>query len=293
MAVIKTSKLEEGELICKYFDNRFKNNKNILGVNLGGTGSGKSYRDLRIAELWYQYHFKEKFPVENICFGVYGAMKLLSSGKLRKGELIIFEEAGVNMGALDFQNKVSKMFSYILQSFRSMNIGVLFNLPYMSMLNKQARMLLHYSMESAGIDQVKKINKCKPKFHQINQTSGTIYKKYLRVNINGKIRKIKKMSFKIPSEYLWKSYEQKKHLFLSTLTDNYKLELGKQEEDYKEKLGRKPLTEKQIEVFDLTSSGKKPKEIAKILGYTPQNVAVHLNAITKKGYIIPKMKVFP
>jgi len=79
-------------------------------------------------------------------------MKLLSGGELRKGEIIIFEEAGVNMGSLDFQNKVSRMFNYVLQSFRSMNIGILFNLPYLTMLNKQARMLLHFSMESAGVD---------------------------------------------------------------------------------------------------------------------------------------------
>ena len=56
--------------------------------------------------------------------------------KLRKGELLIFEEAGANMGSLDFQNKVSKVFSYVLQSFRSLNIGILFNLPVEGSLSK-------------------------------------------------------------------------------------------------------------------------------------------------------------
>lgn len=292
MALIKSSNLKEGELICKYFDNRFKNNKNILGVSLGGTGSGKSYRDLRVAELWYQYHFKEKFPVENICFGVYEAMKLLSSGKLRRGELLIFEEAGVNMGSLDFQTKVSKMFSYVLQSFRSMNVGILFNLPYLTMLNKQARMLIHFSIESAGVDPIKKTNQGKPKFHQVNQTSGVIYKKYLRVNVNGKIRKIKKMEFQMPSDYLWKAYENKKEKFLSNLTDNNVKELRKAEKDYKEKNDIKPLTQIQKEIYDLTWQGKTPAEIAEMRGRTPRSVYESLELIRKKEYSLPKMKVY-
>ena len=292
MAVIKSSNLGEGELICKYFSNRFKNNKNVLGVSLGGTGSGKSYRDLRIAELWYKYHFKEEFPVKNICFGVLEAMKLLSSGKLRKGELIIFEEAGVNMGSLDFQNKVSKMFNYVLQSFRSMNIGILFNLPYLTMLNKQARMLLHFSMESAGVDPQKKLNYCKSKFHQVNQTTGVIYKKYLRTKVNGKIRKVKKMSYSMPSEYLWKAYEQKKDFFLTTLTDKNVNELKKAEKDYNEKMKIKPLTQIQKEVYDLTWQGKKPQQIAEMRNRNPSSIYLALKLMRKKGYSLPKMKEF-
>jgi hypothetical protein len=293
MAVIKSSNLGEGELICKYFDNRFKNNKNVLGVSLGGTGTGKSYRDLRIAELWYKYHFKKEFPVKNICFGVLEAMKLLSGGELRKGEIIIFEEAGVNMGSLDFQNKVSRMFNYVLQSFRSMNIGILFNLPYLTMLNKQARMLLHFSMESAGVDPKQKKNYCKTKFHQVNQTTGVIYKKYLRTKVNGKIRKVKKMEYTLPSEYLWKAYERKKDFFLTTLTDKNVNELKKAEKDYNEKMKIKPLTQIQKEVYDLTWQGKNPQQIAEMRERNARSIYDSLKLILKKGYSLPKMKEFP
>ena len=275
----------------KYFDNRLiRNNKNILGVQLGGTGSGKSYRDLRIAELWYNKHFNKPFPVENICFGVSAVIKRISSGNLKRGELLIFEEAGVNLGSLDFQNKVSKMMNYILQSFRSMNIGILFNLPYLSMLNKQARMLLHYSMESCGINQQKKINKCKPFFHQVNQAKGTIYKKYLRVKVDGKVQTIKRFNFSIPSKYLIDGYENKKQKFLMNLTQEYSFSLDQEEIELQKKMARKDLTPSQKRVFEGLCEGKTQREIAEEEGCSRQYVGEIKKSIIKKGYTIEKPK---
>lgn len=275
----------------KYFDNRLiRNNKNILGVQLGGTGSGKSYRDLRIAELWYQKHFNKPFPIENICFGVGAIIKRISSGNLKRGELLIFEEAGVNLGSLDFQNKISKMMNYILQSFRSMNIGILFNLPYLSMLNKQARMLLHYSMESCGIDQQNKKNKCKPFFHQVNQASGAIYKKYLRVKVDGKVQTIKRFNFSIPSKYLVDGYENKKQKFLMNLTQEYSFSLDQEEAELQKKMARKDLTPSQKEVFEELCEGKTQQQIADKRGCSRQYVGDIKKSILNKGYTIEKPK---
>ncbi|MDD3772705.1 MAG: hypothetical protein PHC38_08630, partial [Weeksellaceae bacterium] len=168
MRYIKGSK-SEGEIFNKWLYSRLiKNNKNVLSAELGPTGSGKSYRDLRKAELWYEFYFHEKFPAErNICFGVDQVMKRLSDEDLRRGDIIVVEEAGVNLGSREWQSKFSRMFNYVLQSFRSMNIAIFFNLPYLSMLDKQARHLLHYYAESVAIDPINKLNKCKPFFVQI------------------------------------------------------------------------------------------------------------------------------
>lgn len=221
---------DEGELFLKWMESRLiRQNKNVLGVELGPTGSGKSYRDLRKAELWYKYHFKEDFPTENICFGVGDTMRLLSSGKLRIGEVLIFEEAGANMGSREFQTKISRMFSYVLQSFRSMNVAIFFNLPYLSMLDTHARQLLHYSAESKGIDRKTGMNKCKLFFHQVAQRSGKIYPKYPVVKINGRIRQIKRVSYSMPADYLVQAYEKKKANYLKHLTSKYSEEIDKLE----------------------------------------------------------------
>lgn len=216
------TKGNEGEIFNKWLESRLiRNNKNVLSAELGPTGSGKSYRDLRKAELWYEYYFKEKFPTENICFGVGAVINRLAQGELRKGEVIIVEEAGVNLGSRNWQQKFSKMFNYILQSFRSMNIALFFNLPYLSMLDSQARHLLHYYAESVGIDMKTGKNKCKPFFLQVAQGTGKIYRHYPLVMINGRSVKVKRFNYSLPAQYLIDAYEEKKAKYLKNLLKGF------------------------------------------------------------------------
>jgi len=285
MGLIQLKNIQEGEIFCKWLNRRLiVSNKNVLGVNLGGTGTGKSYRDLRQAELWYNYHFKEKFPIKNICFGLEQVMKRISSGEMRRGEVLIVEEAGVNLGSLDFQNKLSKMFTYVLQSFRSMNVALFFNLPHMGMLNKTARLLLHYSFESAGIDSAKKLNKCKPFLHQVNQGTGKIYKKYMYIKYKGQSRQVKEFSYSLPSKYLMDAYEEQKKKYIDELTKD----ITKQMDTSKGKLKRMP-NNKKYRAFDLHNSGKSYRLIGEMLGVAGKTAfewakeVEHWEKVTKEG----------
>lgn len=277
MALIQANNPREGEVFMKWLHSRLiVHNKNVLGANLGPTGSGKSYRDLRMFELWYERQFKEQAPVENICFGVKAVMDLIASGKLRRGEIIVFEEAGVNLGSRDFQNKISKMMNYVLQSFRSMNVGIFFNLPYLSMLDSQARHLLHYSFESAGIDFEKDINYCKPFFHQVNQGSGKIYKKYLRVSVGPASLKMKKVGFSRPSKYLVDAYEAKKHKYLMELTAGFARTLGGGQEKQKTKY---PTPDKWEAYHLWDKMGVTQEKIAKLQGKAPRTMGHHIKEV--------------
>ncbi len=290
--LIKVKEMREGLLFCRWLHSRLiVNNKNVLGAELGATGSGKSYRDLRKAELWYKYHFKEDFPTDNICFGITKIMEKITSGKLRRGEILIFEEAGANLGSLDFQSRVSKIFTYVLQSFRSMNIAIFFNLPYLSMLNKQARMLLHYSFESCGIDYERKVNICKPFFNQVNQRTGKIYPKYMRAKVGGIVRKFQKFEFSMPADYLVQAYEAKKAQYLTEMNAGYLEELKRIESDKIKKLGRKELNSTQLEMLNLYNDGFTQKEIAKKMNRNQQGVSAMLKTVQKYGYRVQKAKI--
>lgn len=294
--LIKTEEIKEGDFFCRWLRSRLiSQNKNVLGVELGSTGSGKSYRDLRKAELWYKFQFNEKFPVENICFGILNVMrriKYLSNVKKRKGEVIIFEEAGANLGNLDFQTKVSKMFTYVLQSFRSFNLAIFFNLPFFTMLNKSARMLMHYSFESAGIDQEQGINRCRPFFHQVNQKTGKIYKKFPKTRKKGRKTKIKVFEFKKPAKYLIEAYENKKHDYLSSTTEDY---IAKMEEiEFKEKhrpTSRKPLTERQEKIWKCMNEGLIQRDIAIKLKVRPGMVSENIRFMKNKGFFLEKPNI--
>jgi DNA-binding CsgD family transcriptional regulator len=284
------SKIVEGLIMNKIIENRMiRRNKNFLNATLGSTGSGKSYFDLSVANSWYNYYFDKQFPVElNCCFSIAELMRRLSDKdpktKLKKGELLIFEEAGVGMGSLDFQTRMSKVFGYVLQSFRSLNIGILFNLPTESMLNKNARLLLHSIFIMESIDFKEKKSRAKVFFRQTNVSSGKCYDKFLRARIKGKPITVKRFCYSIPPKEILESYESKKIRFVSQLTESFSKELDEIDKENMRKLTRSRLTRTQEEVFNLIQDGVTVKEIAEIRGCGVKTIYSILEFIRKKGF---------
>jgi len=282
----------EGQVLNAWFRNRMlRRNQNVLIATTGGTGSGKSYVDLRIAELWYKEQFGELYPASiNTCFSIGALMKLLASGKLKKGSLIVFEEAGANYGSLDFQQQVSKMFTYVLQSFRSMNVGILFNLPVLSMLNKSARLLIHAHFITAGINYDKKTSKVRPYFRQVNQQTGKVYEKYLRVRENGRVRTVKKFNFNLPHDDIIKEYEAMKFKFVAELSEEFANKLDEIDKQNLRIMARNELTDNQKEAFELLLSGLDVPQISQKLNLTQRAVYYLLQRAKKRGYEWKKVK---
>jgi len=281
--LIRPEKIEEGTIINSWLYSRLiRNNKNALIATTGATGSGKSYQNLRMAELWYHYYFKNKFPQENICFSIDELMRRLVSGKLKRGEILIFEEAGANFGSLDFQNKISKLFSYILQSFRSMNIALFFNLPYLSMLNKQARLLIHTHFVTSGIDYKNGVSQSKAFFRQVNQDSGKIYNKYLRIKHKDRIEVIKRFNYMLPSKEIVQQYEAKKQNFVMGLSKDFLSELDNIKWKNIEKNQPQELSPREQQIWSLSTMGIKQTKIAEMLNISDQAIHNHLKNIKFK-----------
>jgi biotin operon repressor len=291
MGVInKPTAFTEGEVFVRWAKDRIAKNKNLICVQTGATGSGKSMCDLRKAELLYKEFFNEPFPVKNICFSITELMMRVGDPTMRKGEVLILEEAGVNAGSGDWQNKIVKMFNYLLQSFRSMNLILLMNLPVLGMLSKQARQLVHMHMATVGIDFETKTVKVKALAHQLNQSSGDSYWKYLRVKAQGRMQTVERMNFTLPSDELIKQYEAKKLSFLTDMTQGFIQELKKKEQEKLDKLARHELSPIQIKIKELREKDKSLKEIASLVDITPQSVCYHLQKMEKWGYKIETPK---
>lgn len=277
-------RIKEGEILNKYMKRRFDNNKNLLEAVSGSTGSGKTYLGLRQCELWYDFWFHEEFPINNVCFSISELMRRLSSGELREGDLLMLEEAGVNLGSSDWQFKIVKMFNYILQSFRSMNVGIIMTLPVLTMLAKQARQLLHTHLITQSIDFSTNISKAKCLFHQLNQSSGKSYWKYMRVLYKGKIVTVERLNYSLPSEKLRKEYEIKKTKFVSDLTDDFSKELDKLELDEVRKAARANLSRREMQVYELTQLGLNQTQIGEKLKISQQRISNLCRNIKNKGY---------
>lgn len=278
------NEISECIVLIKYMEGRFKANKNILAAVTGPTGSGKTYQALRLCELWYKYYFNEQFKIENVCFSVSELMKRLSSGTMREGDLLILEEAGVNIGSSDWQHKIVKMFNYVLQSFRSMNVGIIMTLPVLTMLAKQARQLLHFHLITQKINFTTNRSKSKCLFHQLNQLSGKSYWKYLRIKRFGKTTTVERSNFNLPSDELRQDYELKKIKFVTDLTEDFSKELDKIEYDKVKKMYRADLSKRQTQVYELSQLGFNQTQIAKKLGICQPFVHDIFQIIQKKGY---------
>jgi len=233
--------LPDGFFINKWFASRFDANKNVLLVVVGGTGSGKSWSCIGMAESWYKYRFKDKkFPIENIVFSLSDGAKRLKGSTLDKSEFIIVEEVGVIANALDFQNRIVKMFNYILQSVRCKNIGIIFNLPSFSLLNKTGRSLAHGVFETVSIKKQTQQVILKPKGLQTNAITGKIYPKYLRQRIGNKIIAPRRLKVGRPTPELVEPYEKKKQSFVESQIDGLIVETsedkgGKEKDEMYEK----------------------------------------------------------
>lgn len=219
------------EEIMEWIHNRIhKHNKNFLCVICGETGSGKSYSALRICEL-----LDPEFSIEQVAFSPQEFMALLNSGKLHKGNFLLVDEAGVTLPSRQWWSFTNRALNYILQTFRRENLGVIFTLPDLSMLDSQARKLFHMYIETERILPEQEQVLVKLFFCQNQPKLGKVYFKYPRlVDDKGQIIRYDGFYIGLPSEKLIKDYEEKKKVFAETLKQDLLAEATKLQQESKQ-----------------------------------------------------------
>lgn len=282
--LINGEQLPEGYVVTKWFKMRFNSNRNVLATTIGSTGSGKSYADIRLMQLHYKNYFNAPYVQDNICFSISDLVKRIKYGKLRRGDFLMMEEAGVVANALDFNNKLVKLLGFLLQSFRSKNVGVMFNLPSFALLNKTARGLMHGIFTTAGMDRANKTVTLKPFYTQTNALSGMQYNKYLIQKVNGRYVKVERVVLSYPDDQAFlDEYEKRKEGFVNKVADDL--------EDVAE---NKDLTAEVYEMYrkkiqEIYNRGiYSQSKIGKELGLTQQKVSLIMAYFFKRGIILEK-----
>jgi len=187
-------------------------NKNLLIIIVGATGSGKSFCALTIAKM-----IDPTFTVkERVVFNVEDFMKLLNSGKLKKGNVIIWDEAGVGLPAREWYSISNKAINYVFQTFRHLNLCVIFTTPSFEYIDKQTRILFHVVIETVKIMFNKNQEIVKVKENKYNPTFGKPYKQYYWV------KGVKKERTNIgkPTKQMIKEYEELKKEFSKVLRED-------------------------------------------------------------------------
>lgn len=207
-------------------------NKNWLCAVCGDTGSGKSYSALSVADRICPNGIR----IENVVFSPLDFMKRLKSGEFKKGDIIIFDEAGVGMSSREWYSIQNKLLGSILQTFRNMNVGVIFTTPNLGFVDKQARTLLHSYMETSRIDRNLKVAYLK--IYNVNHYSmwDKTYYNCPRFRCDDRLITMKELAVPMPRISLVKEYEKVKTEYTEKLNAKVLEELNP---DKKKKDGRK------------------------------------------------------
>lgn len=194
-------------------------NKNWLAIICGQTGSGKSYSAISLAQkivgdkgAWY------------VVLDAIEFMTLINSGKLRRGDIVIFDEAGVGMSSREWYSVQNKMLGAVLQTFRILNVGVIFTTPDLSFIDVQARKLFHNYLETAYLDQKEELAYLKIYDIQVNSRFDKIYYKHPRFKTDRGVVSLSHLVVPKPEIGL-DDYEDKKKVFTQKLNENALKEL--------------------------------------------------------------------
>jgi len=201
-------------------------NKNWLSIICGATGSGKSYSALTLAKLIGGQVFVVFTPIE--------FLRLLNSEKLSKGDVIVFDEAGVGMSSREWYSIQNKLLGTILQTFRNMNVAVIFTTPNLTFIDVQARKLFHSYFETAFLDYKKEEAHLKAFDIQVNSRMDKIYYKKPRfADDNGRVYTMSHLILDKPDEKIVAYYEEKKTRYTKELNANALKELTMPKEEKK------------------------------------------------------------
>lgn len=271
-----------GSYFTSYVKQRIERNQNFLCAITGQTGSGKSLSAIKLAE-----ECDTDFDVHNICFSYPEFLALINGKikKLKKGSHIVFDEIQVSMSHLDYMSIQAKLINYLLQTFRHRCFVLWVTSPHISFINASVRRLFHCRMETLNIDYKNKLCHLKAYLRQINQKSGKIYEKYLRVATKDGVFPVDMVDVGLPSKELEKAYEKKKTEFTNDLNKSIERDLRRLDEDK-----QKPLTEKQEYILDLLVEGKTLKDVQEKLGIGMPRIYDHIKRIKRKGIKITPVK---
>ncbi len=227
-------------LLTRLYNRVHVHNKNLIILIIGDTGSGKSYIAVKLAyelDKSFRNAEPEKIIRERVARRPREFASIIKNGNLKKGNAIIFDEAGVGISNREWHTAANKAMGSILQTFRNKNLIAIFTVPSKKYIDKQGRELAHYQVETQSIDYSKKKNIVKFMTCQHNPRYGTTYIKYPQLVVDGKIKKFKRFAFKrAPKEFI-DAYEKYSGEFKAEII-NEALEKMEQMEREKERSNR-------------------------------------------------------
>jgi len=188
-------------------------NKHFMGVVVGREGSGKSHTAVKIAS-----GVDPTFNADRVFFDPKRLLEVLKDDQYGPGTAVVIDEAGVGLGNRTWYDKDQILLNQALQTARDDNMCVLFTLPRMSELDSQTIGRLHSYIEMMALDKVAGYADARwMSIDPARDESGQVYKKYPRLRVRGRKKRVKRVRFTPPDSQLIEAYEDRKHQFKQEL----------------------------------------------------------------------------
>jgi len=246
---------------------RLSHNQNALIVFTGQTGSGKSISALEFARL-----IDPTFNVTRVVFTTVEFLNLVEI--ISPGQVIIFDEAGIDLDSRRSMSSQNVFFSNIMKVFRYRQIPVIFTLPNLAMLDKNVRRVFHIWCKTREIDYERKI--CWTSLYRISAEddwNDVITRSLPRIQnpITKEKRKITRVGFRQAPPDLVAAYEAKKHIYVTGMFSEMRTSLEKS------KRAKKGLVKAEIPPPPISLLPSTSKRVI-----TPSEVTAALKSVEKK-----------
>lgn len=200
--------------VLDYFYRKiFKDGEDVFVVVTGKKGKGKSFAGIRIGEVFSGEYTHLPFSIEtNVKHTVKSLLRLVNSGNLPEGSVIIMEEIGVGANSRDFMKQVNKALNFLSQTIRFRHYFIIFNVPNWGLVDKSLRVLAAARIEM--IAKNKKLGYSHGKLYLLDYDDyyNKEWRRFLRLKWKGvkRIGVVKNVYFGLPGDKLIEDYQKKK-----------------------------------------------------------------------------------
>lgn len=253
------------------------NNKNFILFIGGKPGTGKSWSAIGIAKM-----LNKDFTMDRVVFRASDLMKIINDPiyQNKKGIVIIWDEAGIELSNQNWFNLVNKMINFLMQTFRHRNFILIFTSPFKDFIQASTRKLIHAEFTTTKINRKEETCWIKPKLIQYNDHNKKYYYKYLLKKVGPAIVPIKIWKIKKTDKALIDAYEKKKNEFTRELNQRIERTIKNYEGG-----DEKRLTDSQQKVVDVWKQGIFTlREVGEKLGITPQSIFSIEASLSRKGH---------